>query len=199
MKIHEPDKTADALLKKVAFNTSMTSGFPLEMFNVTAVLRDEANPDAAREYDEFMLQQNGRQLQIAKALFVVTQIGIKEDQPIGTYANWQQVAAAINSINDAKNKYQIQVLDDTVTIDGTFTIPSKATSLEYTDLVWKCKPSNQCDIPEFLVDAESNSKRRCSSSERCIEPEYILSGKFRRCIYQCNRIRQFGMADCNRR
>ena len=131
VKIHEPDKTADALLKKVAFNTSMTSGFPLEMFNVTAVLRDEANPDAAREYDEFMLQQNGRQLQIAKALFVVTQIGIKEDQPIGTYANWQQVAAAINSINDAKNKYQIQVLDDTVTIDGTFTIPSKATSLEF--------------------------------------------------------------------
>ena len=131
VKIHEPDKTADALLKKVAFNTSMTSGFPLEMFNVTAVLRDEANPDAAREYDEFMLRQNGRQLQIAKALFVVTQIGIKEDQPIGTYANWQQVAAAINSINDAKNKYQIQVLDDTVTIDGIFTIPSKATSLEF--------------------------------------------------------------------
>ena len=131
VKINEPDKTADALLKKVAFNTSMTSGFPLEMFNVTAVLRDEANPDAAREYDEFMLQQNGRQLLIAKALFAVTQIGIKEDQPIGTYANWQQVAAAINSINDAKNKYQIQVLDDTVTIDGTFTIPSKATSLEF--------------------------------------------------------------------
>lgn len=131
VKINEPDKTADALLKQVAFNTSMTSGFPLEMFNVTAVLRDEANPDAAREYDEFMLQQNGRQLLIAKALFVVTQIGIKEDQPIGTYANWQQVAAAINSINDAKNKYQIQVLDDTVTIDGTFTIPSKATSLEF--------------------------------------------------------------------
>ena len=102
VKINEPDKTADALLKHVAFNTSMTSGFPLEMFNVTAVLRDEANPDAAREYDEFMLQQNGGQLLIAKALFVVTQIGIKEDQPIGTYANWQQVAAAINSINDAK-------------------------------------------------------------------------------------------------
>lgn len=132
VKINEPDKTADALLKQVAFNTSMTSGFPLEMFNVTAVLRDEANPDAAREYDEFMLQQNGRQLLIAKALFVVTQIGIKEDQPIGTYANWQQVAAAINSINDAKNKYQIQVLDDTVTIDGTFTIPSKAASLDFS-------------------------------------------------------------------
>lgn len=61
MKINEPDKTADALLKQVAFNTSMTSGFPLEMFNVTAVLWDEANPDAAREYDGFMLQQNGRQ------------------------------------------------------------------------------------------------------------------------------------------
>ena len=132
VKIHEPDKTADALLKKVAFNTSMTSGFPLEMFNVTAVLRDEATPDAAREYDEFMLQQNGRQLLIAKALFAVTQIGIKEDQPIGTYANWQQVVAAINSINDAKNKYQIQVLDDTVTIDGTFTIPSKAASLDFS-------------------------------------------------------------------
>lgn len=132
VKINEPDKTADALLKQVAFNTSMTSGFPLEMFNVTAVLRDEANPDAAREYDEFMLQQNGGQLLIAKALFVVTQIGIKEDQPIGTYANWQQVAAAINSINDAKNKYQIQVLDDTVTIDGTFTIPSKAASLDFS-------------------------------------------------------------------
>lgn len=131
VKINEPDKTADALLKQVAFNTSMTSGFPLEMFNVTAVLRDEANPDAAREYDEFMLQQNGRQLLIAKALFAVTQIGIKEDQPIGTYANWQQVVAAINNINDSKNKYQIQVLDDTVTIDGTFTIPSKATSLEF--------------------------------------------------------------------
>ena len=131
VKINEPDKTADALLKQVAFNTSMISGFPLEMFNVTAVLLDEANPDAAREYDEFMLQQNGRQLLIAKALFVVTQIGIKEDQPIGTYANWQQVVAAINSINDAKNKYQIQVLDDTVTIDGTFTVPSKATSLEF--------------------------------------------------------------------
>ena len=132
VKINEPDKTADALLKQVAFNTSMTSGFPLEMFNVTAVLLDETNPDAAREYDEFMLQQNGRQLLIAKALFVVTQIGIKEDQPIGTYANWQQVAAAINSINDAKNKYQIQVLDDTVTIDGTFTIPSKAASLDFS-------------------------------------------------------------------
>lgn len=132
VKIHEPDKTADALLKQVAFNTSMTSGFPLEMFNVTAVLRDEANPDAAREYDEFMLQQNGRQLLIAKALFVVTQIGIKEDPPIGTYANWQQVVAAINSINDAKNKYQIQVLDDAVTIDGTFTIPSKAASLDFS-------------------------------------------------------------------
>ena len=131
VKINEPDKTADALLKQVAFNTSMTSGFPLEMFNVIAVLRDEANPDAAREYDEFMLQQNGRQLLIAKALFAVTQIGIKEDPPIGTYANWQQVVAAINSINDAKNKYQIQVLDDTVTIDGTFTIPSKATSVEF--------------------------------------------------------------------
>lgn len=131
VKINEPDKTADALLKQVAFNTSMTSGFPLEMFNVIAVLRNEANPDAAREYDEFMLQQNGRQLLIAKALFAVTQIGIKEDPPIGTYANWQQVVAAINSINDAKNKYQIQVLDDTVTIDGTFTIPSKATSVEF--------------------------------------------------------------------
>ena len=131
VKINEPDKTADALLKQVAFNTSMTSGFPLEMFNVTAVLWDEANPDAAREYDGFMLQQNGRQLLIAKALFAVTQIGIKEDQPIGTYANWQQVVAAINNINDSKNKYQIQVLDDTVMIDGTFTIPSKATSLEF--------------------------------------------------------------------
>lgn len=71
-------------------------------------------------------------LLIAKALFAVTQIGIKEDQPIGTYANWQQVVAAINSINDAKNKYQIQVLDDTVTIDGTFTIPSKATSVDFS-------------------------------------------------------------------
>ena len=31
-----------------------------------------------------------------------------------------------------KNKYQIQVLDDTVTIDGTFTIPSKAASLDFS-------------------------------------------------------------------
>ena len=131
VKINEPDKTADALLKQVAFNTSMTSGFPLEMFNVTAVLRDEANPDAAREYDEFMLQQNGRQLLIAKALFVVTQKGIEEGQWIGEYANWQQVVSAINNINDAKNEYEIQVLDDTVTIDGIFTIPSKAASLEF--------------------------------------------------------------------
>lgn len=131
VKINEPDKTADALLKQVAFNTSMTSGFPLEMFNVTAVLRDEANPDAAREYDEFMLQQNGRQLLIAKALFVVTQKGIEEGQWIGEYANWQQVVSAINNINDAKNEYEIQVLDDAVTIDGTFTIPSKAASLEF--------------------------------------------------------------------
>lgn len=144
MKINEPDKTADALLKQVAFNTSMTSGFPLEMFNVTAVLRDEANPDAAREYNEFMLQQNGRQLLIAKALFAVTQIGIKEDQPIGTYANWQQVATAINNINDSKNKYQIQVLDDTVTIDGTFTIPSKATSLEF--YYESAKEQNLCTL-----------------------------------------------------
>lgn len=131
VKINEPDKTADALLKQVAVNTSMTSGFPLEMFNVTAVLRDEANPDAAREYDEFMLQQNGRQLLIAKALFVVTQKGIEEGQWIGEYANWQQVVSAINNINDAKNEYEIQVLDDTVTIDGIFTIPSKAASLEF--------------------------------------------------------------------
>ena len=131
VKINEPDKTADALLKQVAFNTSMTSGFPLEMFNVTAVLRDEDTPDAAREYDEFMLQQNGRQLLIAKALFVVTQKGIKEGSWIGEYANWQQVVSAINNINDAKNEYEIQVLDDTVTIDGTFTIPSKAASLEF--------------------------------------------------------------------
>lgn len=28
----------------------------------------------------------------------------------------------------------------------------------YTDLVWKYKPSNQCDIPEFLVDAETTAK-----------------------------------------
>lgn len=131
VKINEPDKTADALLKRVAFNTSMTSGFPLEMFNVTAELRDGDNSDAAREEYDFMLQQNGKQLLIAKALFAVTQKGIKEGSRIGEYANWQQVVAAINNINDAKNEYEIQVLDDTVTIDGTFTIPSKAASLEF--------------------------------------------------------------------
>ncbi|MEQ2578819.1 hypothetical protein [Hominiventricola aquisgranensis] len=132
VKIHEPDKTADALLKQVAFNTSMTSGFPLEMFNVTAELRDGDNSDAAREEYDFMLQQNGKQLLIAKALFAVTQKGIKEGSRIGEYANWQQVVAAINNINDAKNEYEIQVLDDTVTIDGTFTIPSKAASLDFS-------------------------------------------------------------------
>lgn len=132
VKINEPDKTADALLKQVAFNTNLTSGFPVEMFNVTAVLRDKDNQDAAIEENEFMLQQNGRQIQIAKALFAVTQKGIEEGQWIGEYANWQQVVAAINNINDVKNEYEIQVLDDAVTIDGTFTIPSKAASLDFS-------------------------------------------------------------------
>lgn len=132
VKINEPEKTSDALLKQVAFNTSMTSGFPVEMFNVEAELLDEDNPDAAIEKYEFMLQQNGRQIQIAKALFAVTQKGIAEGTWIGEYANWQQVVAAINNINDAKNEYEIQVLDDAVTIDGTFTIPSKAASLEFS-------------------------------------------------------------------
>ena len=106
----------------MAFNTNLTSGFPVEMFNVTAVLRDKDNQDAAIEENEFMLQQNGRQIQIAKALFAVTQKGIEEGQWIGEYANWQQVVAAINNINDVKNAYEIQVLDDAVTIDGTFTL-----------------------------------------------------------------------------
>ena len=50
----------------------------------------------------------------------------------GYRANWQQVVAAINNINDVKNEYEIQVLDDAVTIDGTFTIPSKAASLDFS-------------------------------------------------------------------
>lgn len=181
------------------------------MFNVTAVLRDEANPDAAREYDEFMLRQNGRQLLIAKALFAVTQIGIKEDQPIGTYANWQQVVAAINSINDAKNKYQIQALDDTVTIDGTFTIPSKAASLEFyyesaeehelCTLTWYGNVSLPTNVTfqNFWLTPKATAKEGSAPASVALNRNTFYLENSGGVFTNVTGICQFGMADCNRR
>ena len=133
LKIVEPEKEVSAILKKTAFltnpNAKTPGTFPVEYFNVTVDF--QRDKDYAQENPTFMLEQNGKQVLIGKAVFALTRQDLSGQTDLGSFANWQQTAAEINRLNDTSAAYIIEVLDDAVTVSGTFTIPSKAKSLYF--------------------------------------------------------------------
>ncbi|MDO4260598.1 MAG: hypothetical protein Q4C82_00840 [Eubacteriales bacterium] len=123
----------DRLLTQEVFQVNNTSSFPLELFDAAVSLSaNEENPDGAVEIPELLLYQDSRTVRLGEAVFSLSQTGVNDERPIGKYATWQQVYTAINNQNDTTADYRIDVHKDSVSVGGSFTMPTRAKSLYFS-------------------------------------------------------------------